>query len=91
MFDPNLDLKLSKLKVQEGDIILVTSYDETIPNSKYMKLLEYIQKNTKAGGVILAPKDIRIETVQEDSLQEIIDRLIEMRDNKWKSKLKKGD
>lgn len=87
----NLNVQLNKLHINKGDILLVRCLDDSVPNSKYMNLLKYLKQNENVGQVILAPKEIKIETIQEDDLQHIIDRLIEIRDNKWKNKLQKGE
>ena len=90
MYDPNVNLKLDKLSLKEGDIVLIKCKDNSTSNSKYMNLIKYIQSSRNVQ-VILVPEEIRIETIDEDNLQQIIDKLIEIRDNKWKKKLHKGE
>lgn len=91
MYDPNINLKLDKLHLEEGDIVLVKCSDKSIPNSRYSSLLRYIQSSRNVERVLLVPEEITIETVDEENLQHIIDELIKIRDNKWKKKLHKGE
>lgn len=87
----NLNFQLEKLHLNDGDIVIIKCLDNSIPNSEYKNLIRYIKQVKKVDNVILAPKEITLETVNEESLQEIIDKLIQLRDNKWKNKLHKGE
>lgn len=87
----NLNFELEKLHINNGDIVIIRCLDNSIPNSNYMNIIKYLKQTKGVEQVILAPKEITIETVEEDELQHIIDQLIKIRDNKWKNKLHKGE
>lgn len=87
----NLKYQLEKLHINDGDIVIIKCLDNSIPNSEYRNLIKYIKQIKEVDNVILAPKEITLETINEESLQEIIDQLIQLRDNKWKNKLHKGE
>lgn len=84
-----IGFQLKKLDINDGDILLIECSNDRLPTSELKQISNYIKNRVdKDINIIIAPKEVSIRTVEEDYLSSIIDKLTEIRDNKWNNKLK---
>lgn len=86
-----LNFELEKLHINKDDVIIIKCKDESIPNQPLINMAKRIKQSCDVKDVIIAPEEVSIETIDENSLQEIIDKLIQIRNEKWRNKLHKGE
>lgn len=86
--DYNKELfKISKLNVRDGDILMVQVNDNSIKLSELKRFIDLIPSRiNKDINIIVTPKDVELKTINEKELDNIIERLIDIKDS-----IKKGD
>lgn len=80
-------IKISKLDVNDGDILLVQMNDDSVKTSDIKRFVDMIPSRiNKDVRIIVSAKDIELRTIDEKHLDTIINKLVDIRNS-----MEKGD
>lgn len=75
-------LKISKLNIDNGDVISIQMNDDNMKVSDIKRFIDLIPiKLEKDIRIIVTPKDIELRKIDEEELDHIIERLIDIRES----------
>ena len=75
-------IKMSKMDIKDGDILLVQVNDDSIRVSEIKRFIDMIPSRiNKDVKIIVSPKNIEIRTIDEEHLDTIIDELVKIKNS----------